>query len=62
MKTILKRFRQDESGATAVEYGLILAMICIAALVAFSNAGTAAANMWNGSSNTIINATEQAKS
>ena len=34
MKTSARRFLRDESGATAVEYGLILAGIAIAALTA----------------------------
>lgn len=30
MKQLLKVFRQDESGATAIEYGLIAALIALA--------------------------------
>jgi len=30
MKTFLARFAQDESGATAIEYGLIAALIGVA--------------------------------
>ncbi|WP_082222400.1 Flp family type IVb pilin [Mesorhizobium loti] len=30
MKKIFKRFVQDESGATAIEYGLIAALIALA--------------------------------
>lgn len=29
MKNLLKRFRDDESGATAIEYGLIAALIAL---------------------------------
>ena len=29
MKTLVRRFAQDESGATAIEYGLIAALISV---------------------------------
>ncbi|MGA9582403.1 MAG: Flp family type IVb pilin [Allosphingosinicella sp.] len=35
----LRNLRRDESGATAIEYGLIAALIAIAALAAFSRLG-----------------------
>lgn len=38
--------------ATAIEYGLILAMIFLAALSAMSGVGTSTANMWNRVSTT----------
>lgn len=40
MKTIL-RFLKDESGATAVEYGLIAALISIASMTMMTDASTA---------------------
>ena len=30
MKTLINRFKADESGATAIEYGLIAALIAVA--------------------------------
>jgi pilus assembly protein Flp/PilA len=36
MKTLLNRFLQDENGATAVEYGLICALISIVLIGAYS--------------------------
>ena len=39
MKT-LKRFAKDESGATAIEYGLIAAGISVAIIVAVQTLGT----------------------
>ena len=39
MKTI-NAFIQDESGATAIEYGLLAALISIAALAAMKIVGT----------------------
>jgi pilus assembly protein Flp/PilA len=37
---MLKRFAADEQGATAVEYGLLIAGIAIAIVVAVSNVGS----------------------
>ncbi len=38
--SILKRFAQDESGATAIEYGLIASLIAIAIIVGARSVGT----------------------
>ncbi|WP_072372781.1 Flp family type IVb pilin [Hyphomicrobium sp. NDB2Meth4] len=40
MKTFLSRFAQDESGATAIEYGLIAALIGVAIVGAAGEVGT----------------------
>ena len=40
MKTFLKSFLQNESGATAIEYGLIAALIAVAAIAAMTTLGT----------------------
>ena len=40
MKMILTRFAKDESGATAIEYGLIAALIAISIIVALTSIGT----------------------
>jgi pilus assembly protein Flp/PilA len=39
-KMILRKFLRDESGATAIEYGLIAACISIAIIVAAQGVGT----------------------
>ena len=39
MKTFA-RFVNDESGATAIEYGLIAALIAVAAIAAMGNIGS----------------------
>lgn len=41
MKTVLNAFIADESGATAIEYGLIAALISVSAIAALSALGTA---------------------
>ncbi len=41
MTRILARFLKDESGATAIEYGLIAAGIAVAIIAAVQGLGTA---------------------
>lgn len=49
MKNIVKRFLSNESGATAIEYGLIAAMMAVALIALFgtlrSNLNTAFNNI-----------------
>ncbi|MBB2959664.1 Flp family type IVb pilin [Methylobacterium sp. R2-1] len=40
MKNIAKRFISDESGATAIEYGMVAAMVGVAIVGIFSTFGT----------------------
>jgi pilus assembly protein Flp/PilA len=40
MKALFQRFVQDQSGATAIEYGLIAALIAVAAIAAMTTLGT----------------------
>jgi len=42
-----KRLATDESGATAIEYGLIAALIAVAAIVAFQLVGTNLSGIFN---------------
>jgi pilus assembly protein Flp/PilA len=39
MKTLINRFVKDESGATAIEYGLIAALIAVAIITALTALG-----------------------
>ena len=39
MKTMIKRFVKDESGATAIEYGLIAAGISVVIILAVNTLG-----------------------
>ncbi|MBO6609251.1 MULTISPECIES: Flp family type IVb pilin [Altererythrobacter] len=43
----LKRIGSDNSGATAVEYGLIVSLIVIASMGAFGSVADENARMWN---------------
>jgi pilus assembly protein Flp/PilA len=40
MKTLFTRFAKDESGATAIEYGLIAALISVVIITAVTTVGT----------------------
>jgi pilus assembly protein Flp/PilA len=40
MKTLFSRFIKDESGATAIEYGLIAALIAVGIITAATQLGT----------------------
>jgi pilus assembly protein Flp/PilA len=46
MKTIISFFK-DESGATAIEYGLIAALISVAAIAAMTFLGGTLSNTFN---------------
>lgn len=46
-------FVLDESGATAVEYGLIAGLISVAALLALTNLGSSLGLLFDDISNTI---------
>ncbi|MEQ8226546.1 MAG: Flp family type IVb pilin [Rhodospirillales bacterium] len=39
MKTIITKLQKDESGATAIEYGLIAALVSVAAIGALTAMG-----------------------
>ncbi len=43
---ILKKIRKDESGATAIEYGLIAALVSVAAIGALTAMGTSLQTMF----------------
>jgi pilus assembly protein Flp/PilA len=47
MKNLLSRFAKDESGATAIEYGLIAALIGVGIIVAATSFGTQLSNTFN---------------
>ena len=40
MKTLVNRFVKDESGATAIEYGLIAALMAVVLITAMQTLGT----------------------
>lgn len=56
MISALKRFVQDESGATAIEYGLIAALVSVAAIGALRLLGTSLNTMFSSVSTELNNA------
>jgi pilus assembly protein Flp/PilA len=53
MKTIMKRFVKDESGATAIEYGLIAAGISVAIIAVVNTLGTKLKTTFSNVSNQL---------
>ncbi len=47
MLSLLRSFAKDERGATAIEYGLIAALIAVAAIAAFQLVGTNLSSVFN---------------
>lgn len=58
LKCLYKLFRDNE-GATAVEYGLILALIFLAMIGAVQGVGNSTIGMWNTISTTTATAIGQ---
>jgi pilus assembly protein Flp/PilA len=53
MIDLLKKLYLSDEGATAVEYGLILALIALAAIVAISGVANETVGMWDGVANQV---------
>ena len=51
-----KGLKQCDRGATAIEYGLILALIAVTIIGALSMTATKTINMWSNVSNAVVNA------
>ena len=57
MTNFVSRFVKDESGATAIEYGLIAALIAIAIIAAAGALGTQVSGTFNTVATALANAT-----
>ena len=55
MKTLFYRFLRDESGATAIEYGLIAALIATALISGMTAIGEAINNNMDSTANHLKN-------
>ena len=53
MKTLFARFVKDESGATAIEYGLIAALISVAVIAGVKAIGTKLSATFNNISGNL---------
>ena len=47
MKALINRFQNDESGATAIEYGLIAALISVVIIAALQLTGNSLQKVFN---------------
>ncbi|MCH7631193.1 MAG: Flp family type IVb pilin [Proteobacteria bacterium] len=56
MFKLLRKLRKDERAVTAIEYGLIVALIGVAALVAMSAVGTSLNAMFSTIASDLTNA------
>ena len=56
MGSLRARLLKDERGASAVEYGLIVALIVLAMIAAFTQVATATTTMWNNVSDKVKSA------
>ena len=53
MSAILSRFVRDDSGATAIEYGLIAGLIAVVVVTAITTIGTKLTNTFNNIANQL---------
>jgi pilus assembly protein Flp/PilA len=60
MTKLVSRFLKDESGATAIEYGLIAALISVALITGATALGSKLNNMFNNHSVTMDEAGKKA--
>ena len=56
IRSCFRTLRRDQGGATAIEYGLIVALISVAAIGAMSSMGGGNNGMWTRISNNVSNA------
>ena len=53
MLKFIKRIKNDDKGATAIEYGLIAALIAVAAITAMTSIGTKLGGTFNNVSSNL---------
>jgi pilus assembly protein Flp/PilA len=53
MKSLLSRFVKDQSGATAIEYGLIAALISVVCITVLTSVGSKLNNKFTSVSNAL---------
>jgi len=53
--TLMRRLRSDKRGATAIEYGLIVALIGVAIMSALGSLGGGVGGMWTKLNNAVQN-------
>ncbi len=53
ISSLMTRLWKNESGATAIEYGLIAALVAVVLITALTLLGGSLSDMFNGISNTL---------
>jgi len=61
LKNTIQNFVRDESGATAIEYGLIAALVSVAAIVALQTLGGSLSSIFSVVSSNLASAAAKAK-
>jgi pilus assembly protein Flp/PilA len=56
MTNLLKNFVLDDQGATAIEYGLIAALVSVAAIISLQAVGSSLRGIFNNVSTSVDNA------
>ncbi len=56
----IRKFAKDESGATAIEYGLIAALVSVAAIAALRGMGESLSNLFSTVSGELASAVSSA--
>ena len=59
MRPLIRRFLRDDSAATAIEYGLIAALISLAIFGSVGNFSDMLGLLWSDNSNKLVNAFNQ---
>jgi pilus assembly protein Flp/PilA len=60
MYALLRRFAQSEDGATAIEYGMIVACIALALVAAFTAVGGSIQDLFGGVRDKVVNVSDNA--
>lgn len=55
MARLLQRFLSSETGATAIEYGLIVAVLSLVVIAGVGTAADALVELWNGNNSELAN-------
>ena len=56
MLKLITTFVENEEGSTAIEYGLIAALVCAVIIAGITNVGDNTENMYNTVTDAILNA------
>lgn len=58
MRRLTSTLLNDQRGATAVEYGLIIALVVLAMVTALTGVAETTATMWNSVSDAVVDASK----